>query len=76
MNGDGRTETVIDSTEKVESADTEKTEDAEKPEENKEKSEDEKSEAEDEKSEAEDEEEKKFMDSISAAVDKELAKNK
>ena len=62
MNGDGITETVIDSTETVESADTEKTEDAEKPEEKKEKSEDEK--------------EKKFMDSISAAVDKELAKNK
>ena len=76
MNGDGITETVIDSTETVEPADTEKTEDAEKQEEKKEKSEDEKSEAEDEKSEVEDEEEKKFMDSISAAVDKELAKNK
>lgn len=73
MNGDGVTDTVIDSTETVEPTETESAENAEKPEEKEEKEE---SETEDEKSKEKDEEEKKFMDSINAAVDKELAKNK
>ena len=51
MNGDGETETVIDSTEKSEA----ETKDEDK---------------------AETDEDKAFMDSINAAVDKELAKNK